>query len=311
MIKVRHRVLFTFLLFLALTAGFLVAENVNRTKIGVEGSAEYVNDLKVYFSKYYTLVPVEKEDVKLFLKLKKESQLGIREAAQQSKLPNVDFLVIAEGKSIRFYDMLKGTMKFNNVFSGDTALFDAVKYFENYVLYFKLPIFEDKKAYKGKVYVVLDKDMNPIGYYQHRTSSTKISIPEGTYARYLRPAVIYNGKVIYEKQEKDLSLTVYMDEYKIFEEGEIVRVPIHVEAGGYISVIDIYEDEIILVQSEPVEPGIWSFEFEAYKGEKECIETLVFVVTDEKLKKPPANFIELKEILESAKGVDIIHFVVR
>ncbi len=284
-------------------------------RIGIEGSASFLNELKDKFSLSYELVAISKSEMNIILEILKQEDVGIREGKKgEYKLPAVDYVLVVSSDSVRFIDMRRLVDSFLNLKNAkkiDPVSF-IVNYFENYVLYFDLPCFIDKKARKGSYYVLMNKDFEDVGYVRFMGDTNKVCFysKKASYARRLRPAVIRNGKVLYELKHKDSTIAIFGELFRVFRDGEEVLLQVLVEKGGFLNVVDIYGDEIYVVSSEPVEKGIHNFTFQAYKGPKVTTETLVFFLTYKPLESLK-DFNELCDILRSSPGVAIMSFVVK
>jgi len=309
------------LLMIAVLMVFTISlSNTFKPHIGIVGDAPYKNKLVEELSQLYDgLVPVEKEDYQVILKIWKEQDIGLRKKElKTSQLPDVDYLIELSGNVVTFYDLSNATMK--KIFVGDkNPEKSIIDFFQNFVLLFRLPTFVDKTAKLGDWYAMLDKNGNVIGYYQNNKISSTITIPiskykEAVYARKLRKAVIHDGKIIYEISEKDLNIQIVSSEYfEVFKDGEDVKLTVLIHKGGFLYIFDIYKDAIICVKSaEPVEKGSYTFSFTAYKEEDNVKETLIFALERSPIKiRESISFDALRKILQMADGVDIITFVVK
>ena len=113
----------------------------------------------------------------------------------------------------------------------------VIKFFQNFVLLFRLPTFVDKAAKLEDWYAVLDENGNVIGYYQNDKTSLTITVPTSkykgaTYARKLRKAVIHDNRIIYEISEKDLNVQIVSSEYfEVFKDREDVNLTVLIHRG--------------------------------------------------------------------------------
>lgn len=284
--------------------------------IGIPDNNEYNLKLKEIFSKYYNIVPFSEKEKKIIIDMMKEQDLGLRKG-EISKLPQVDYVIYfdEDNNIVYFSDINKlpiKMLKINNEWS-DTS-YRIINYFENFVLYFKLPEFEDKKARKGTIYMLMDENFKDIKYYKLKKKEThiKIKYPDAVYARRLRPSIFNSsGKLLYERKEGDLSLSI-VDNPGIteFKDGDEISINIFVEEPGYVSIIDIYKNEIMVISSNYVDYGYFKFTADAYAGDGSK-EMLLFVLSDDPITKENLSFEELKDLLESSKGMDLMEFVVR
>jgi hypothetical protein len=298
---------------LAITLSY-ASNNLNTVNIGFVSNKGYNAKLEDIFSRYYNLVPFSKEQEKTIIRLMKEEDLGLRKG-EMSQLPHVDYIIDydATTTTVKFLDtttLLIKRLKLNKDWFDPT--YRILYYFKNFVLYFKLPDFEDKQARAGAIYVLMNKNFKDIGYYTLSKKETHIEIeqPGAVYARKLRPSIFENGKVLYERQEGDLTLNIVdnpgITEYK---NGDETRLKIFVEKPGFITVVDIYKDEISVISSNFVKYGYYRYTFTAYYGDGSK-ETLLFILTDNKVQKNSFSYKELKELLEKAEGMDLMNFIV-
>ncbi len=307
----------TFLLLLVPLAFF---SEVFVPHVGVVGDAPFKDALQERLGAFYELVPVEEEDYSRILRIWKEQDIGLREKGLEEAegLPEIDYLIALERRKVTFYDMRTALMKKHELKSEDPVS-ELLRFFQGFVLRFQLPSFKDKDSRPGEIYAILDSSGNVVGYYKCKCEGGIVNVPverfeNACYARKLRSALFHNGGLVYEVEEKDLNIFIIGEKFRVFKNGESVKISALLLKGGFLYVFDVYGDDILCIESNVVEKGKYDFQVEAYVGElgSGVPETLIFVLMNEPLKDVSIESFEiLKGILKRAVGVDMFTFVVR
>ena len=260
---------------------------------------------------------LNENDKKILIKQKSECEMGLAECVDTGKFPQLDF-VIEAGKAVRILSIeQKKVDTLPDYISKDP---DAIaEYFEEFDMYFHLPRFYDPQAKYGDVYILMDRDFKDVGrcVYKGREKYVDLKgcqVKGAVYARRERRKISFKG---YEKElsRSDVrTIWIRAKRFEVYKDGQNVEIPVRVSRGGYMVIIDIYNDNAVVLSVEPVEKGTTVFKFEAYYDPSVKSEELVFALMDPQSRTPVPNkdlsLEEFKKVLESS-SVGVFYFTVK
>ncbi len=257
-------------------------------------------------------------DKKVLIKQRSECEMGLSECVDTGKFPQLDF-VIETGKVVRILSVeQKKVDTLPDYISKDP---DAIaEYFEEFDMYFHLPEFYDPQAKSGDVYVLMDKDFRDLKRCVHRGNGKYVNLKScivkgAVYARRER------RKVIFKEYERELSksdvrtIWIRAKRFEVYKDGQNVEIPVRISRGGYMVIVDVYNDNAVVLDVNPVERGTSIFKFQAYCDPAVRSEELVFALMDPQKSVPAPNkslsVDEFKRLLESSSGVGVFYFTVK
>ncbi len=303
--------------FLTFVLTVLTFANVDEVIVAVIGNDEsFVRSVEQSLSGIVSGF-LNESDKKLLIKQKNECEMGLAECVDTGKFPQLDF-VIETGKAVRILSIeQKKVDTLPDYISKDP---DAIaEYFEEFDMYFHLPQFHDPQAKHGDVYILMDRDFKDIGKCVYKGSGKYVDLEnchvrKAIYARRERRKVSFKG---YERElsRSDIrTIWIGAKRFEVYKDGQNVEVPVRVSRGGYMVIIDIYNDNAVVLDVVPVERGVTTFKFEAYHDPSVRSEELVFALMDPQSKIPVPNKLlnldEFKMILESS-SVGVFYFTVK
>jgi hypothetical protein len=307
-----------FMILLIILSTFAISDDIDRVFVAVLGDNDEVYELE---QKLNGIVSgfLSKDYKEIFLENLKNCQMGFSECPAFKKFPFVDFAIFV-GKPVKIYCFEKNFVEVPPSYISQD-LNAIVDYFEQFILYHHLPRFEDPQAKKGDVYILMDENFNDIKKCTIEKRSEIVDLsrcaPKGVkYARKQRRTIKFRG---YEKEirKSDISnIWIGAKRFEVYEDGQIVKIPVRVSHGGVLIIIDVYNDAAFVISSEAVESGKTIYEFQAYYDPSARVEELVFVLLEpsEDIRIPVVgkelSEEEFKDLVESAKGISAFMFTV-